>query len=206
MKRSLVMGLAAAMFGAPLAASAHGSSYIDGYGVLADTETELVGVGRAEDEGDGGGIKAQLDLGGVFLTGEYQSVDYDDTEIELDQVRAGIALGPGAGNGGGFYGGAEYVNFNFDFPGIPDEDEEDQDGFGGHIGYAIALAPIVRLYGQAAYVKLDDIDGPEFLAGIAVELLPNLGVFADYRATDFEDEDENELSFDDVRIGARFTF
>lgn len=206
MKRSLVMGFAAGMFGAPLAVSAHGSSYVDGYGVLADTEAELVGVGRDDDEGDGGGIKAQLDLGGVFLTGEYQSVDYDDTEIELDQLRLGIALGPGAGNGGGFYGGAEFVRFAFDYPGIPESDEDDQDGFGGHIGYAIPLTDLVRLYGQAGYVKLDDIDGPEFLAGIAVELLPNLGLFADYRATDFEDDDDNELSFDDVRLGVRFTF
>lgn len=206
MKRSLLGMVAATMFGAPLAASAHGSSYVDGFGVVADTETEIVGVGTADDEGDGGGIKAQLDLGGVFLTGEYQAVDYDDTEIELDQARVGIALGPGAGNGGGFYGGAEYVNFSFDFPGIPDDDEEDQDGFGGHIGYAIPLSELVRLYGQVGYVKLDDIDGPEFLAGIAVELLPNFGLFADYRATDFEDDEENELSFDDARFGVRFTF
>lgn len=206
MKRSLVMVFAAAALGGPLAASAHGNSYIDGYGILADSETELVGIGRADDEGDGAGAKAQLDLGGLHITGEYQSVDYDDTEIELDQARIGIAIGPGAGNGGGFYGGAEYVNFSFDYPGIADDEEEDQDGFGGHIGYAIPLAPIVRLYGQAGYVKLDDIDGPEFLAGISVALLPNLGVFADYRATDFEDEDENELSFDDVRLGVRFSF
>ena len=206
MKRLLLGMTAAGLLGAPLLASAHGSSYIDGFAVVADTETEIVGLGRAEDEGNGRGIKAQLDLGGVFLTGEYQSVDYDDTEIELDQARIGVELGPGAGNGGGIYGGAEYVNFAFDYPGIADEDEEDQDGFGGHIGYAIPLSDLVRLYGQVGYVKLDDIDGPEFLGGIAVELLPNMGLFADYRATDFEDEEENELSFDDVRVGVRFTF
>lgn len=206
MKRELIGMASAALLGAPLAVSAHGSSYVDGFGVVADSETELVGIGRAEDEGDGAGLKAQLDLGGVFLSGEFQSVEYDDTEIQLDQARVGIALGPGAGNGGGFYGGAEYVNFSFDYPEVADEDEEDQDGFGGHIGYAIPLSEMVRLYGQAGYVKLDDIDGPEFLVGLAVELLPNLGLFADYRATDFEDQEENKLSFDDVRMGVRFTF
>ena len=206
MKTYWIVAFVAAGFASPLAAQ-QGQSYLDGFGIVkSDAEAEVVDLGSSEDEGDGYGVKAQLGLGGVFLTGEYQSVEYDDTELKLDQIRGGLELGPGAGNGSGLYAGGEFVRFTFDYPDVSDDDEEDQDGFGGHIGFALGLSPTVRLYGQAGYVKLDDIDGPEYLAGLAVQLLPNLGLFADYRATDLEDDDENELSFDDVRVGARFYF
>lgn len=210
MKRSKIVLLAGAALAAPFTVSAVGDSYIDGYGVVsADIESRIDAIdATADDEGDGAGLKARIGLGGVFLTGEYQSVDYDDSDIELDQGRVGLLFGPGAGTGTGLYGGGEYVHFKYTYPATPvsDRHEEEQDGLAGHIGFGLGLVPMVHVYGQVGYVKLDDYDGPEYLIGASVQLLPFFGLFADYRATDFEDDDNNELNLDDVRVGARLFF
>lgn len=207
--QSAVLVLASCALAAPFAASAQGGTYIDGYGVVSSDATIEIDDGllnaSGKDDGDGGGIRAQLGLGGVYLTGEYQSVGYDDTDIDVDQTRLGLRFGPGAGDGTGLYAGAEYINYRFDYP-DPINDEDEQSGFGGHLGFGIGLLPLVHAYGQVGYVKLDDLDGPEYLVGASVQVLPFLGVFADYRVTDFEDDNNNQLKFEDVRVGARLSF
>lgn len=201
------------------AMGAHGLSFVDGYAIpFADNEALVTQVqggpfggagarSRFEDEGDGFGVKGQLafiDYG--FLSGEFQTVEFDDSQIELDQIRLGGTFGKGAGNGQGLYAGAEYVNFRFDFPGVDDDEAEDQNGFAGHIGFGLPLDKVFRIYGQVGYVKLDNLGGPEFLAGLSVRLGWNLSLFADYRSTDFEDDNGDDLKFDDLRTGVRLHF
>jgi hypothetical protein len=209
MKRLSICVLACAALAVPMTSSALTDSYIDGYGVASsDVEARLDGLEEtAEDEGDGAGIKARIGLGEAYLTGEYQSVEYD-SDIELDQTRLGVMLGSGAGTGTGLYAGAEYVDFDFLYPetAVTPEIEEEQNGIAGHLGFGIGLLPLLHAYGQVGYVKLDDYDGPEFLVGASVQLLPFFGLFADYRVTDFEDDEDNELQFEDVRVGARLSF
>jgi opacity protein-like surface antigen len=167
----------------------------------AEIEVESF-LGNGTDDGDGFGIKGEFAVApNVYLTGEYQGTEYDDSNLELDQLRLGAAFGEGAGTGGGLYGRIQYLNISFG-----DDDNDDESGVGGHIGFALAPSPEFKLYGEAGYLKFDDVDGPEFLVGAAFQVAPNIGIFADYRTASLEDDNDNELTLDDFRVGARFYF
>lgn len=205
MKSKLVLGIAALGLSTPLLA-APGSSYIDGYYVpSASVEVENAGLLDFEEEGDGAGVKGAIELvPQVFITGEYQSNQYDDdgSDLELDTYRIGLGLGEGLGNGQGVYGRFEFINAD-----DGGDDSEEESGVVGTIGLGAILSPQVKIYGEAGYQKFDDLDGPELLAGIALRLLPNLGVFADYRYTQLDLEDTDvEFTYDEFRVGARFYF
>ncbi len=203
MNKTLIAAAVAAAVSAP--AMATPTSHIDGYFLSSGVEFEFDSLGGVDfdDDGDGFGVKGALALSQDFyLTGEYQSAEFDDTEFEFDQFRAGGAIGPGAGDADGFFGAVEYVNIDFD----DTSPDGEQSGIAGHIGLAIKPAPAIKLYAKGGYVKLDDLDGPEFLVGANFDFAPNLGVFLDYRITQFEDEVEDEITLDDFRVGVLFRF
>lgn len=153
-----------------------------------------------DDSGDGWGLKGAFQVSrDVFLIGEYQSVEYDDENRTLDQYRLGAAFGRGASNGDGFFGDVQYVNFDL-------ENADGQDGIAGHVGFAVPLSPQFRLFGEVGYIGTDDFDGPEFIGGATFQFTPNVGLYADYRATRLEDDNDNNVDLDDFRIGARLIF
>lgn len=199
MKRNLkVVGIgaiAAFAFAAPTMA-AQGNNYVDGYFVLSELD-----AGPADDDGEGFGVKGAFQITPkVFLTGEFQSVDYDDFNIDVDQIRLGAGIGPGMGSSGeGIYGRGEYIQF--------DDDSDDQDGVVGTVGYALPVNSAFRLHGELGYVYVDDADGPELLVGGTYRLTQNLGIFADYRMSYLDpDRGGGDLDVADFRAGARFTF
>ncbi|HKY90054.1 MAG TPA: hypothetical protein VJM11_03405 [Nevskiaceae bacterium] len=161
-----------------------------------------------DDDGDGFGGKAAFRISrGVFLTGEYQQNTYDEQDRDLDQFRLGMAFGPGAGNGEGLYGRVQYVNYDLERPeGSLGPDPKEQDGIAGHVGFTLPLSPQFRLFGEVGYLSTDDFDGPEFVGGAILQVAPNLGIYGDYRATRLEDDSEDPVDLDDVRVGVRFTF
>lgn len=191
--------LAATLLGAFTlpALAAPANNFVDGYFVPSSE----IDFGPVDDDGDGFGVKGAFQVGNqLFLTGEYQSVDYDDTNVDLDQFRLGADLGPGAGaSGKGLYGRAEYVNIDGDGGG-------DQDGIGGHVGFGLPLSQELRLHAEAGYLLLDDIDGPEFLVGATYRVAQNFGVFADYRVSCLDPDGGGDVDISDLRIGARFYF
>jgi hypothetical protein len=155
-----------------------------------------------EDDGDGFGGKAAFRVGrDVYLTGEYQRNTYDNEDRDLDQFRIGAAFGSGAGNGEGLYARVDYVNYDLELA-------DEQDGIGGHVGFALPLSSTFRLFGEVGYLGLDDFSGPEFVGGAVLQVAPNIGIYGDYRATRLEadDNDNVDIDLDDVRVGVRFTF
>lgn len=195
MKRQMIAALAACGFAAPTLA-ATGNNYIDGYFALSEID-----VGPVDDDGNGFGVKGAFQVHPqVFLTGDFQSVEYDDFNADLDQIRFGAGVGPGMGsNGEGIYGRGEYINL--------DDDSEDQDGVVGTLGYGLPVTPEFRLHGELGYVYVDDADGPELLVGGTYRLAQNLGLFADYRVSYLDpDRGGGDLDIADFRAGARFHF
>ena len=173
-----------------------GGSTVDLY-YIPSGDVEFV---NGDDDGDGFGGKAAFAISrDVFLTGEYQTNTYDEQDRDLDQYRLGAAFGSGAGNGAGFYVRAQYVHYDLELA-------DEQDGIAGHVGFSAPLSSTFRLFGEVGYLGLDDLDGPEFVAGAVLQVAPNLGIYGDYRATRLEDDAENSIDFDDVRVGVRFTF
>lgn len=189
MKRNLIAAVAACAFAAP--AIAQGNNYVDGFFALSEIENE---------DGNGFGLKGEFQVHDkLFLNGEFQTVDYDDN-FDVDQIRLGGTIGPGAGSKNeGIFGRVEYVNLDFG-------SGSDQDGIGGHVGYALPLSKEFRLHGQVGYLMLDDVDGPELLVGATYQVAPNIALFGDYRASFLEADGGGDLDVSDIRLGARFLF
>lgn len=196
MKSRLVAATLAAAFTLP-ALAAPTNNFADGYFIPASE----IDVGAFDDDGDGFGVKGGFQVSNrILLSGEYQSVDYDDSNAEIDQLRLGADFGPGAGaNGKGLYGRAQYVSIDGDGGG-------DQDGIGGHAGFGLPLTEQLRLHAEGGYLLLDDLDGPEFLVGASYRFTQNLGAFADYRMSLLDVDGGGDFEVSDLRIGARFYF
>ncbi|MGQ0697084.1 MAG: outer membrane beta-barrel protein [Panacagrimonas sp.] len=196
MNRKTILAAAACAFALPTFAASAGN-FVDGYYIpFAEVD-----VGSDDADGDGFGVKGAYEVGtsSVFFTGEYQSVDYDDIDADIDQLRLGAAFGPGAGSvGEGLYGRGEYVSIDFA--------DEDQNGFGGHVGYGLPVTKEFRLYGEAGYLLLDDVDGPELLVGATYQFAPNLAAFGDFRNSFLDVDGGGDLDLSQFRIGARFLF
>lgn len=192
------------IFGAALtltpfaAALAHGNSYIDGYYIpSADIELKQ-GPFRGDDSGDGFGVKGRAAFADtLFFSGEYQSVNFDDSDSDLDQVRAGL----GFKGESPFFGRVEYVNFDTN-----DGDDSKQDGFGIHGGIQAELTPSFGITGELGYIDVDDFDGLEYLIGADLKFNPVLGAFIDYRVTNLDGDNDLQLDLNDLRVGLRFDF
>ena len=159
------------------------------------------GPGTFKDDGDGFGVKGRaLVADQVFLHGEYQSVEYD-SNLELDQLRAGLGLFSPLNASTNLVGKVEYINADLDAgPG-----SDDENGFGVHGGVEIGLSREISLVGTVGYVDIGDFNGPEFLIGGRLQPNPNISVFADYRVTQLSDSGA-DLDFDDLRLGVGFHF
>ncbi|MCC2655418.1 MAG: porin family protein [Panacagrimonas sp.] len=197
MKRVSIAALAACGFVAP-ALAAPGNNYVDGYGLFSDIDLG----GPNDDDGVGMGVKGAFQVADkVYLTGEFQTVEYDDFNEDLDQIRLGVGFGPGMGpNSEGLYGRVEYVDV--------DLGPFDDSGVGGFVGYGLPLNQQFRIHGEVGYLLLDDVDGPELLIGATYRVAQNLGVFADYRASflEFDGNGGGDFDINDLRLGVRFTF
>ncbi len=159
--------------------------------------------GSADDSGDGFGVKGLFRFADTLgFIGEYQTVTYDDFDLDADQYRLGA--GWFLPTTSGIY--AEYTNIQ-----LGDNNDGEADGVGVHGRIAGDLAPGIQVYGEAGYLFLqddaEDIEGYEFLVGGAMQLNPQLGLFADYRLSNLEGQDSNvEFQFDDIRLGVRMYF
>lgn len=205
MKLRSICTAAALVFALP-ATAAPGHNFLDGYYVSGTLETPAVAPFDDEVDGDGGGVKGAIELlPDLFLTGEYQSLEYDESigsNTKLNQFRVGAGFGPGVGNGGGLYGRVEYVSIDDD----DDEDDDEQSGIGGQIGFALPLSELLRLHAEVGYLSLDDLEGPEFIGGVTLRFSRNVGLFVDYRLSELEFDNGDEVNLEDIRVGARFFF
>lgn len=168
----------------------------------SELDLEVSGFGSASDTGDGIGFKGEFGVENVFISGEYQTTDYDLSGSTIEYLRLGVgAQSSGTVSFGGVF---ELVRF--------DLDSTSASGVGLHGRIAVRLAEQVELKAQAGYVGVTDADdvnfeGPEFSVGIALMALPNLGVFADIRKSQLEDEfGIVTMDISDVRVGARLAF
>lgn len=196
-------------------------SYLDLY-YVAIAELELDDFDF--DDGDGYGAKGRfMLLDNLFLSGEYQNSEYDPFdrddnvlpggetrfEVEIETYRGGL----------GFYFGdspffvmGEYIGFESEFSTTGEEDDEeglgddfDETGYGAHAGIDGTFGEGLGLHAQVGYVDVGDAgDGIEYLGGISFAFTPGIGLFADYRYTDLEEDIDSTLK--DARVGLRISF
>lgn len=193
---ALTLGMAAAQ------AHATGNGNVDVYFVpSSELEVVIPGFGSATDDGDGFGVKGELTSGVILFNGEYQSTSYDDSDVDVSNLRLGVGVQTESNPHFGAY--VEFVSTDFD--------DATADGFGlqGRVKYNVNDS--FELVGQLGYISVEDdaadtFAGPEFLLGLAYKVTPNFGLFADYRATQRQDDDDLELNSNDFRVGARISF
>lgn len=168
----------------------------------SELDIEVSGMGSASDTGDGLGFKGEIGVENMFLSGEYQTTDYDLSGSTIEYLRLGL----GAQSSGTLSFGGVFELVRFDLDGTSASGV----GFHGRIG--VRLAERVQLKAQAGYVGVTDAaevnyEGPEYSVGIAAMALPNLGIFADIRNSKLEDEfGIITMDISDVRVGARLAF
>ncbi len=156
-----------------------------------------------KDDGDGFGFKGRaLFADQLFFAGEYQSTEYDDSELELDQLRFGIGYLSAISPMADFLVQVEYIKADQEIPGFGSEDEN---GFGVHVGAIAKLAPAFSMNATVGFVSVGDFDGTEFLVGARFQASPVVSVFMDYRMTRLSDSGA-DLDLDDLRLGAGFHF
>jgi len=196
----LITALGVGLFAmAPITAMAGGvGNSVDVYYVSSGLDVSVPGFGSADDDGDGFGAKGRFAIAdNMFVSGEYQSVSYDDFDIDIDQIRAGVGFNSPLGAQASFFGLAEFIN--------ADIDDESDNGYGVHGGVQFAVSDSISLKGSIGYVDFGDADGIEYLVGAAFKLTDAFGIVADYRVTNLE-EDDADLDIDDLRVGVRFNF
>lgn len=190
-------GLLCALLLAPGAAMA-APGFVDIYYVpKTDLDVNIPGFGSGSDSGNGFGIRGLIPTSPTFaLTGEYQGTSYDDSGIDVSQLRLGVGfIGPSTSG--------VFIEYN-----SADLDDANADGFAIHARLAGNASPTLQLYGDVGYAKLtddsnEDFDGLEFTLGGAVALNTACSLFVDYRKTSL-DSDSLELDFTDIRAGVRF--
>lgn len=204
MKRLAALG--GMLFAAPLAAWAGPMSYIDAYYIPDSTLTfEGPNAEVESDDGDGFGVKLAGMVGeSVFIAGEYQSTDNEfgnvTATVETSRIGAGFHFGfP-------IYLLGEYVNNelsgeigNFGASG-------DEDGFGVHAGIKFDILDMLTLDARGGYLDVGDSDGYEYVVGLGLNLDRHFGLFADYRVSELENENDVTGKVEDVRAGLRFRF
>lgn len=205
------LGLAAAA-GLLLAPAAYASN-VDVY-YVPDSTFEIEGGGvDAEFNSDGGyGAKGQFHINSeLFISAEYQKVDYDEIEVDGLGTASVDASLEGIRGGLGFhlfgespiYVLGEYIRQELEL----DDEKDDQEGYGVHLGARDVLPGGFGYYLQAGYADVgDNGDGFEGLAGATFNFTEWLAVFADYRYTNLKSDDDAELTLGDIRVGARFLF
>lgn len=153
----------------------------------------------ADDDGDGYGIKGKFAFADSwFVAAEYQTVNYDDFDVDLDQLRLGVGYKHKLNEQAGLYGLAEYVDIDAD-------GGFSENGFGLHVGLNYNVTDAFGLNARLGYVDIDLADGVEYLVGASYSLNEMFGLFADYRVTDLS-ADGGDLELDDLRVGVRFKF
>lgn len=180
------------------------SNGVDVYYVDSTVEVTLPGFGSFDEDGDGFGARGAFAISEfAAVTAEYQAVSYDDVDLDFDQFRVGLAVSlTGTDVPLSWYGAAEYIRTEAD-DGI---DSESNSGFGVHVGGDFELVPGLALGARVGYVDIDESDGIEWLVKAVFTVTPAFGVFADYRLTSVEDDDDVQTDIDDLRLGVRLRF
>lgn len=201
MKIKQAMG-ALALVAMPLTVSAQ-TNQLDLYYIDAGVEIEQPFVESFEEDGDGYGVKGMFAIAdSIFLSGEYQTSNYDSSDNDFEWIRGGIGFAFVAEAPMTWFGMAEAIRIEADNSAGNDSDS----GYGLHVGGRFDFSQAFSLGARVGYIDIDEVDGVEWLVDAGLAVTPVFGLFADYRLTSLEDQDNDEIVFDDLRMGVRLLF
>ena len=198
MNKMLIAAMLSAAPFATMAATAKSVGNLDIY--YTDAEVEVTG---GDDDGDGFGVRGAGKISDqAFVFGEYQKNEYDDSNLELQQIRAGLGYLFSTSDTLDLYGKASFLNFDAEAGGS----SEDDNGWGVHGGVSFVVTPAIRLFAEIGYLDVGDSDGPEYNFGGNFMFTEQVGLTANYRISDFDVDGGGELKLNDLQVGVRFNF
>lgn len=161
-------------------------------------------VPGGEDKGSGFGLRGLFGLkDGLGVFGDYQSASYDDSDLDLAQIHAGVGFMSESASGTFI----EYTKFTLKTGGV----STDLDGLGLRARLSGEAIESLRIEGGIAYMALEDdaegYDALETSLGAAYTFSESLGVVAEYRRTSLKsDRSLVNLTLRDFRAGLRISF
>lgn len=184
--------------------------FVQGYYVNETDKTQFGNNAETRDEGDGFGFGGQFILpSGVLLSGEYQTLQFDEEggDYEQEETRFGVGLIAPLSPTLELFGLAQINNFEITENG----NTEEISGPGFHIGLRADISDSAEIYGRYGILELEneaesEIDGDEILLGIATGTRQRMGFVAEYRLTSLDLEPDIESELSQFRIGLRYAF
>jgi hypothetical protein len=175
-------------------------------GYVADSQLELDSdFGSDEVDGDGFSLQGSFDItDNLFAYGDYYTRTLEDAfgEFDWNTMRIGIGFS--------FDNVPIYIGVNWEDVEIEIEgDSDSEDGFGIRAGGRLPLGERFALLGELGYTVLDEASSADAAIGVSVTLNETASIFADYRATVYEPDDNPDdvtLTLNDLRLGVRFDF
>lgn len=180
---------------------------------IPDTELSITSPGNPDLKSDGGygiGVRGHVMVAPkVFLSGEYQNDRFDgfngaaSTDTDAITTRVGV----GVGSADGFYAVADFIRLNTTLLTGGTTVSSSSDGYGLHGGINVPLIGSLRLLGELGYINLSEGGkGLEYRAGLDYQFSDLFSVFADYRHTTLEADDNTEGTLSGVRTGLALHF
>lgn len=193
MKKLHLMGLAA-LLAAPLA---HGGEMPKGsFGAFYSL------VDTTADDGDGFGIRGWANVSGPwFVHGEYAMLGLDDSGADVDELRIGGGMMGEIQPGANWLAKAEYIDLGGD---------ASSDGFGVHGGVKFNPSGPIGFFGTLGYLMMssdvEDSDGLELNVGAKMAFSKEWSGVVDYRTFMGETDSGLDDDFDEIRLGANYSF
>lgn len=153
--------------------------------------------GVQDDDGHGYGIRGTFAVADrLFVGAEYQAIA---SEVDFDQVRAGVGINTEPREQVVFYGLAEFINFDYK--------SSTDSGFGIHAGTLIDVSEkrSFLLNARVGYVSVGDNDGFEGSVGGVYQFTEQFGAMFDYRVTYLQNSGI-DFDVDAFRLGVRYSF
>jgi len=184
--------------------SAPSSGFLDVYYVPSSVLRFDLGGTRSDEDGKGFGARGLYHFGGRYaVSGEYQSLTYDDPDIDVVETRLGVGLMTQNESGA-------TAGLFVEYDALKSDEVGDVDGFSVRGRLSGKAAEWLQFYGDVGYLLLkndfEDLTGSEITLG-AVCTFGQFGIFADVRRSQLEGADSGVRSaLANARAGLRLSF
>lgn len=193
-----------------LAASASASALeIPGYlgvgYVDSDVKAQAPGVGSGSRNGDGFLGELMMPVGKTaFLHGDYQAVEYDKVDLDLNVLRVGLGFRLPLAQGITATFSGQYWDVEQKTAGSTFKD----DGIGIKAGMHVDMNRPVTGWVNLSYLEFDQSSGSEMEIGMDLRITQMMATFISYRVVDLDADDASMagLKLDEIRAGVRLWY
>ncbi|MDF1781654.1 MAG: hypothetical protein P1U67_10190 [Alcanivoracaceae bacterium] len=166
----------------------------------SELDITIPGLGSGDTDGNAFGLYGEVGNSEIFGYVDRQSNNLDDADV--DETRFGVGV-RGGNDTGTVEARFEHYDVDLDLDGIG---EGGDDGFGIHLGGALALNEKASAFASFGIFSLDESDGTEFQFGVRGNVSDEVELYGAYRVASLEDDVDVEYDLTDMRVGVNILF